>query len=382
MSAAESTAQPWLRVTAALLALTAGAVHLGQVSVHLEEGWPLAAFFLMVGVIQVGASALLLRPRPRSWFWFGIAGTATVIGIWGISRTVGLSIEEGGAVEPLGVADGFASLTETWTIIILGLYLAEPIRHGRLAAHGLSAALILGSAGLWLAAAQGGAFNADPARLAAAQPWLIDWLIAACGLALGGGVLLGGAGPISAAWHRGLMRGLLTVSVLASAGLVWTTLPPTIGQNLDCRYGALAAIQVGGHAAEPSRVLIGTGGSLILPIFELRLCGGVREVALEAVDPVTILGDGAAVDGFWLLPVGARLGTDGAEVLPSGAQPVPPDARLLADQPRQLVIRLVGTGAGDYLLGSVRLAYRAVAAAETFTFATTVAVCSGACPAD
>lgn len=372
---------PWLRVNAALLALTAGAVHLGQVGIHLEEGWPVATFFVVVGVVQVGAAVLLIRPRPRWWFLFGIAGTTAVIGIWVMSRSVGLPFGVDGAVEPLGVADSFASLIETWTVVILGLYLSETLRRGRLAAYVIGAASIFGLALLWQAAALGGVFNADPARFTAAQPQLIDWLIAAIGLALGGGILLGRAAPTCAPWQRGLLRGLAAASVVASAGSVWMTLPPTIGQNVDCRYGPLAAIQVGGHTADPNRVPIGAGEARILPVFELRVCGGAQEVTLEAVEPVTVIGDGAMIDGFWLLPIGTRLSADGADTLPAGAQSIPPGVSIQTKQPRQLVVRLIATGAGLYTLGSVRLAYLDPSP-ESFSFATTVAICSGTCPAE
>lgn len=381
MSVAEAAGQPRLRVLAALLVLSAGAVHLGQVGVHLEQGWPIAGFFVVVGSAQVGASALLIRPRARSWFWFGIAGSATVVGIWVLSRTVGLPYQVGGGIEPVGIADAYASLAEAWTIVILGLYLAKPIHRGRHVLSVIGAIVILGLVGVWLVAARGGAFNADPARLAAARPQLVDWLVAACGVVLAGGVVLGGARPVVAPWRRGLIRGLAPATLVASGGLAWLTLPPTIGQNLDCRYGPLAAVQVGGHAVERDRVHLRVGESRILPIFELRVCGGTREVTLDAVDPVTIVGEGARLDGFWLLPAGRRLEKDGTESLPDRAQSIPPEASLDANQPRQLVVRLVATEAGDYTLGSVRLEYFA-AGPETSTFATTVAICIGACPAE
>jgi hypothetical protein len=381
MVAPETRSQPWLRVAAAVLALAAGVVHLGQVGVHLEEGWPVAAFFAIVGLVQLAAAVLLLRPRPRGWFWFGIAGSASVIAVWAVSRTVGLPLVEGGEPEPVGVADGFASLAEAWTIIILGLYLAGQIPQWRASLVSLGAALIVGLAGVWLAVAGAGVFNADPTRLAAAQPRLVDWLVAAAGTALAGSLILATRAPLRAGWLRGLQRGLGGATAVATAALVWLTLPPTIGQNLECRYAPLSTVLVGSHAAEPERVVIGAGESRIFPIFELRACGADQEVTLADVEPATVIGDGAMVDGFWLLPVGTRVTDEGQQRLPSGARAVPPGDRIAAGQPRQLVIRLAGTGAGDYALGSVRLSYRTVDPGA-FTFATSVAICSGACLAD
>ena len=381
MVVVETRSQPWLRVLAAALALAAGAVHLGQVGAHLVEGWPVAAFFAIVGLVQLAAAVLSLRPRPRGWFWFGIAGSTSVIAVWAVSRTVGLPFLEGGGLEPVGVAGGFASLAEAWTIIILGLYLAGQMPRWRASLFSLAAALIVGLTAVWLAVAGAGIFNADPARLAAAQPHLADWLVAAAGIALAAGLILATRAPLRAGWLRGLQRGLGGATAVAAAALVWLTLPPTIGQNLDCRYAPLSTVLIGSHTAESERVVIGAGESRIFPIFELRACGSDQEVMLADVEPATFIGDGAMVDGFWLLPVGTRVTAEGQRTLPPGARAVPPGDRIAAGQPRQLVIRVSGTGAGDYTLGSVRLSYLTVDPGA-FTFATSLATCSSACLAD
>lgn len=371
----ERASQPWLRAFAALLALAAGAVHLGQVGVHVEEGWPIAAFFLVVGVVQVAAAALLLRPRPRLWFWFGIAGSATVIAIWVVSRTAGLPFVEGGQAEPIGVADGFASLAEAWTILLLGLYLAEPVARWRRAIFGLGAALAVGFAVVWVMAGNAGVFDADPARFAAPLPPLIDWLVAASGFALGGGLMIGAGAPLLVAWLRGLMWGLVGASALVAFALVWLTLPPTIGQNLQCDYAPLSTVLTGSHAADREPVVIGLGQRWILPVFELRACG---DVALDRVQQGTEFGEGATIEGFWLLPVKSSLSQEGQEVLPALAQAVPPGDQIEPGRPQQLVVQLVGTGAGEYMLASVRLSYH-TENPGSFTFATQISVCSGRC---
>lgn len=304
-----------------------------------------------------------------------------MIVVWAVSRNVGLPFVEGGEPEPVGVADGFASLAEAWTIVILGLYLVGQMPQWRTSLFSLGAAVIFGLTAVWLAVAGAGIFNADPARLAAAQPQLVDWLVGAAGIALAAGLILAIRAPLRAGWLRGLQRGLGGATALAAAALVWLTLPPTIGQNLDCRYAPLSTVLVGSHAAEPERVVIGAGESRIFPIFELRACGADQEVTLADVEPATVIGDGAMVDGFWLLPVGTRVADEGQQTLPPGAQTVPPGDRIVVGQPRQLVIGLAGTGAGDYTLGSVRLSYR-TADPGAFTFATSIAICSGACLAD
>jgi hypothetical protein len=373
----ESPAQSLLRTLAAPLALIAGAVHLGQVGVHLAEGWPIAGFFIVVGVIQVGAAVLLLRPRARHWFWFGIVGSAAVIALWVVSRTLGLPFVEGGEAEPVGVADGVASLTEAWTMVVLGIYLAEPVPRWRIGAYGIGTALVVGLAGVWWVAAGSGVFNADPARLAVAQPWLVDWLVVSTGIALAAALLLGIRAPPSAAWSRGLLRGVAATTAVMGAALVWLTLPPTIGQNLDCRYAPLSTVLGGSHAEESEPITLDDGERIYVPAFELRACGSV-EVTLERADPVTAVGHGATIEGLWLLPAGVRLPEQGVVALPAGAPAVPPGDRIVPGRPRQLVVRLTATGDGNFMLGSLRLRYRTTDIGE-FTFATQIAVCSGAC---
>lgn len=352
-------------------------MHLTQVGVHLEEGWTVAAFFVVVGVTQAVGAALLLKPLRRPWYWFGIAGSAALIGTWVISRTVGLPFVANGQAEPVGVADAFASLTEAWTIILLGYCLAEPIRRRRRAIFGVGAGISLGLALAWVTAANAGAFDADPTRFRAALPPLIDWLVAASGFAVAGGLVIGASAQLNVPSVRGLMRGLIGAVALLAIAQVWLTLPPTIGQNLDCRYAPISTVLSGPHGGrEP--VPIGRDDVWILPIFEVHVCDRTGDLALERVEPATVLGKGATVNGFWLLPVGIHVPDSGQAGLPQGAQAVPPGSHIAAGEPQQLVVQLIGTGAGAYVLGSVRLEYR-TGEPGSFTFSTQISVCSGAC---
>lgn len=377
MSLPETPGQPWLRGLAAVLALTAGAVHLGQVGVHLAEGWWIAGFFVVVGVIQVAAAGLLLRPRPRPWFWFGIVASATVIGVWVVSRTLGLPFVEGGEPEPVGVADGLASLTEAWTIVVLGVYLAEPTGRWRLTVISLATLTVLALTEIWWLAADGGIFNADPARLAVDQPWVVDWLVASGAIGLATAMPLALRRKAWAPWRRGLLRGLVGMTAVSAAGLVWLTLPPTIGQNLDCRAAPLSTVLVGGHAGEAEPIAVDAGALIFVPAFELHACGS-SAVTLERAEPLTTDGGGATIDGIWLLPAGMSVPIEGSGELPAGAAEIPPGDRIVPGQPRQLIVGLEATGDGDFTLASLRLTYRTTETGS-FAFATQIAVCSGPC---
>jgi hypothetical protein len=334
-----------------------------------------------VGVIQVAAAGLLLRPRSRSWFWFGIAGSAAVIAVWLVSRTLGLPFVEGGEPEPIGVADGLATLTEAWTIIVLGLYLVEPTLRSRSLAVGLAALTVLGLTGLWWLAADVGIFDTDPARLAADQPWLVDWLVAMGGFGMVTAVPLATRGLGPAPWQRGLLHGLVGAMAVTGLALVRLTLPPTIGQNVECRYAPLSTVLGTSHPEETEPGVLDAGEHLFMPAFELRACGS-SAVTLERADPVTTVDHGATIGGVWLLPTGIFIPDEGAPVLPADAQPVPPGGQILPGQPRQLVVGIMATGEGDFSLASLRLTYRITDTdtdTDEFVFASQIAICSGAC---
>jgi len=118
-------------------------------------------------------------------------------------------------------------------------------------------------------------------------------------------------------------------------------------------------------------VLVDAGESRILAVLEFRVCNDEQEVALDEIEPLTIMGDGATLDGFWLLPGGTDLDDTGLATLPSGSVAAPPGDRITVDEPRLLAARLLGTGEGNFILGSVRLHYHA-GEANNVAFGTSV----------
>jgi hypothetical protein len=367
----------WLRGLAAVLLATAGIVHLAQVGPHFEAGWHVAAFFVLVGLGQLVGAVFVVRWPSSATPAVLIAGSMLVVAIWIVSRTAGLPFVGTGSAEPIGVADGLASLLEAWTLIVLALVLVRPPRRRRIA-HVGSAMAVAALAAAWPAAAGAGVFDLDPARLAARLPQAVDWLVVVAGVSVAGTLLaLASARAALPGWQRGLGRGSIGASAMVLAALVVLTLPPTIGQNVSCDYAPLSTSFDVNHAADAERLTIAPGESRVVPVFELRACSS-QAVALEHVEPMTTVGQGAEVDGFWLLAVGDDV--DDVSTLPAGAEPVPPARTLPAGQSRQLVVRLTGTGDGEYILGSVLLTYR-VDRQATFAFATPLAVCSGRCGA-
>ncbi|MGH2462445.1 MAG: hypothetical protein ACRDFZ_02320 [Candidatus Limnocylindria bacterium] len=379
--AVEDARGPWLRGVAAILSLAAGVIHLAQVAVHINESPPFPAFFISVGLIQLGAAVLLLAPRPRAWYWFGIAGSAAIIGIWLVWRSLGLPFgAEPGQAEQLGMADAAASLSEGVTIVVLALWLrATPERRDR-AAYLVGSVAVFAIGGLWMLGRLSGAFDPDP-RATGAPPELADRvmipLIAAVAIILG----FLGLDLHPRAWARQLMRGLLVTALLTSGGLVLLTLPARGGQNAACSYGPLAEVSGLSHAESPAPIGLDAGEERWLPLLRLSACGG-EALPLERVEPLNARGGGATVIGFALLSPGGQLPADGVAARPSDSQGLEVAPSVNPNQPRDLIVGLRGTGAGEFSLDSVRITYLVAGERGAYGFATYLIACSPSCSED
>ncbi|MGI8586747.1 MAG: multicopper oxidase family protein [Chloroflexia bacterium] len=120
----------------ALLTLGAAAIHFAVMPAHFDEWLPFGIFFMLVAAAQVAlAVATVLRPSRRL-FGTGAAMTAGVLGIWVVTRTVGLPIgPDSGTPEAVGVADVAAALLEV-TALLRFAFLARGPRGPRPHGHG------------------------------------------------------------------------------------------------------------------------------------------------------------------------------------------------------------------------------------------------------
>jgi hypothetical protein len=368
---------PWLRGIAAGTALAAGAIHLGQVAVHLEEGWIFAAFFLVVGAVQVIAALLLVRTWPVLWFWFGIAGSAAVIGVWVVSRTIGLPFgPEPGQAEALGTADAAASLTEAITVVALVAWLID--RSGRRRIGDLAAALVVASLGVvWVSTRSTGLFEPDP-RLTIALPQLADRAVVALVAGVTGMLGLLAAFPLSRPeWWSAVMRGLLAAVVVMSIVLVGMTFPAAVGQNAACTYAPLAGVGQTSHHAPPPAPL-DSGEERWFGVLLLSACGP-GAVSLESAQVINARGT-AEVLGYALLPVGNRLDYAGADEVPAYTVALDREPVMQPGQRRELAVRLRGTGE-RFNLDSVRIRYSVGDEAGSLGFATVLRTCPASdCP--
>lgn len=99
----------------AALSVSAGLVHLLLAPAHLQSGWPQGAFFLIVGLLQIG----LPGARGRKPALALLLLNASVLLIWTVSRTVGIPLIDTSGPAPIAPADLFVSLLELVTIVLL-----------------------------------------------------------------------------------------------------------------------------------------------------------------------------------------------------------------------------------------------------------------------
>lgn len=95
---------------ATAISLGAAAIHLSVIQSHLDEGLEFAAFFLVTGWFQmVWPIAYLLR-RSRSVALVAIVVNLGIVGVWVVSRTVGMPF---GPTPWVAQSIGFADILAT-----------------------------------------------------------------------------------------------------------------------------------------------------------------------------------------------------------------------------------------------------------------------------
>jgi FtsP/CotA-like multicopper oxidase with cupredoxin domain len=111
---------PVALVSAAVLTLGAGAVHLAVVPDHLQEYLPFGVFFVVVGLGQM-ATGVAVVVRPSRTLFTMIATAAAVLGwLWLVSRTSGLPVgPDPWTPEPVGTADVVCTAFELFSLPVL-----------------------------------------------------------------------------------------------------------------------------------------------------------------------------------------------------------------------------------------------------------------------
>jgi hypothetical protein len=362
------------------MAIAAGAVHVAQVGVHTDEDPLFGLFFVVVAALQLGGGAYLARPVGppivvRSMFVVGVVGSLATIGVWAISRTIGLPFgAEPGEAEEVGLADAAANIFELFTALLLFLWLRQErmserswIRWsvgGAVAAAGLAIA--------WIALRAFEVLDPDP-RLVL-EPGFVD-VAAVTFLAVAAGLF-----AQLALWRvrlstLGSAFALLTL-VLIEASLVVVTVPARGGQNLDCIYAPIAEDSGISHARPPGPIEMELGQRRSVVVLLLVACASAP-VDLADVVPLQPRGAGVRIESVSVDRTRASR-VDRVLERPGRSSVAVQGIRLLPGAGRYPVtIEVVAVGEGRMDLPAFRVDFVYRGTPSRFGFASFVSFCVG-----
>jgi hypothetical protein len=119
-----------IRWWAGFASLGAGLIHLAVVSEHAAEWWLYGLFFLALGVVQLAWAGQAMDSPPLPVPRLFAAMNAGVIGLWLVSRTIGLPVGPGPwTPEAAGTADIVCSALEAVVVVLLVLAVRRPRVH-------------------------------------------------------------------------------------------------------------------------------------------------------------------------------------------------------------------------------------------------------------
>lgn len=112
-------------LAAAGASFAAALVHGSVIAVHFAEYWLFGLFFLLVTPLQVVWAGLVVRrPSHRRLLLAGAFGNAAVIGVWLVSRLVGLPLDpDAFTPEAVSFKDLLATYDEVMVVLLCLLLL-------------------------------------------------------------------------------------------------------------------------------------------------------------------------------------------------------------------------------------------------------------------
>lgn len=119
----------WIVPVVAFLSGAAGVIHLLVIEPHLEASRLHAALFAGVAAFQL-LWAMGYPARPSRWLgWSAVMVNGGTVVVWVVSRTIGLpGWLDGGAVEPVALADTGSTMLELGVVAWLLAILWRPMR--------------------------------------------------------------------------------------------------------------------------------------------------------------------------------------------------------------------------------------------------------------
>ena len=123
-----------LQYSAVALSSVAALIHLLVTPEHFGEWWGYGTFMLAAFVAQASfAGGLLVWPGWKLLLLAGGIGNLAIIGMWALSRTVGIPLgPETGEVEGIGALDLICTASEATLVVVLAVLL-NLYRRGRVA---------------------------------------------------------------------------------------------------------------------------------------------------------------------------------------------------------------------------------------------------------
>src|SRR2546425_5166465 len=106
--------------------LTSGAavIHLSVAPQHFQEFAPFGILFVFTGAAQLALAGALLVAPSRRLFALGATGTAGLLAVWLISRTIGVPIgPHSGVPEGIGLPDVACVAMEILSVLFFALLL-------------------------------------------------------------------------------------------------------------------------------------------------------------------------------------------------------------------------------------------------------------------
>jgi hypothetical protein len=111
-----------LKWTVAAAMLGAAGIHFGMMGEHAGVSWTHGLFFAATAWAQVALAALVILRPSRPVALAGIALNLAILGVWIVTRTVGLAIGGDGTPEAWGTVDGVCAAFEAVAVLgCLGL---------------------------------------------------------------------------------------------------------------------------------------------------------------------------------------------------------------------------------------------------------------------
>lgn len=107
-----------LRILLAVSSIAAGVIHFAVAPEHLKEDWVFGVFFILAAGLQIAWAIPVVFGPPAVAYVAGVLGNGALVGIWAVSRTIGLPIgPEPWISEPVRAPDVAATLLESLLVV-------------------------------------------------------------------------------------------------------------------------------------------------------------------------------------------------------------------------------------------------------------------------